>query len=97
MTEMMNNELQKWQEMCKLYEREYTHNQQKTEEVLQPLRLELLELEDQACVLLGIEQDVFIIRFVQVRAHQQRVGSGKSTIAGNEDRIEQLLRMIVHP
>jgi lipid II:glycine glycyltransferase (peptidoglycan interpeptide bridge formation enzyme) len=44
---MMNSELHRWEDECRKYEIEYEESRKKTKESLQPLKLELKDLEDE--------------------------------------------------
>jgi TRAF3-interacting protein 1 len=73
---LMTAELQRWEEECRRYEGEVEGEKRKSREVLQPLQVELAELEEQL-----LEQ-------------QARISSTKAAIARNDDRIQQILKIV---
>jgi hypothetical protein len=73
---LMTTELRKWESEGRKYEVELEQQKKKTTELLQPLTLELAELEE------------------QVKEEISRISSSKASIARNDGKIQQILKMI---
>lgn len=99
----MNAELSRWYELCKRFERDLEEHRKQTEDALQPLRSELLELEDQVSSIRNTNLDGHSPTIAgsynkstwQVKLQQQRVASMKGVMSRNNDRIKQLMRVII--
>ena len=73
---LMTAELQRWEEECRRYEVEVENEKRKSREILQPLQVELAEIDEQL-----LEQ-------------QARISSTKAAIARNDERIQQILKIV---
>jgi len=73
---LMAAELQRWEEECRRHEVEVESEKRRSRDVLQPLQVELAELEEQL-----LEQ-------------KARISSTKAAIARNDDRIQQILKIV---
>lgn len=73
---LMTAELQRWEEECRRFEGEVDGEKRKSRDGLQPLQVELAELEEQL-----LEQHA-------------RISSTKAAIARNDERIQQILKIV---
>lgn len=73
---LMGSELHKWEEECRRYDAVVEEERRKSNNLLQPLQQQLLELEE------------------QINDKIARISSVKASIARNEEKVQQCLKLV---